>query len=94
MRLVSPAQGSAFVLSPDFEADAQRARLEAVGESGLGQVTLWLDGEMLAAFDQAPYQFWWPLAPGEHQAWAEGTRSDGTQLISQRVTFTVEDGRP
>jgi len=94
LRLVSPAQGSAFVLSPDFEADAQRARLEAVGESGLGQVTLWLDGEMLAAFDQAPYQFWWPLAPGEHQAWAEGTRSDGTRLISQRVTFTVEDGRP
>jgi penicillin-binding protein 1C len=94
LRLVSPAQGSAFVLSPDFEADAQRARLEAVGESGLRQVTLWLDGEMLAAFDQAPYQFWWPLAPGEHQAWAEGTRSDGTQVISPRVTFTVEDGRP
>ncbi|HEX9676237.1 MAG TPA: transglycosylase domain-containing protein [Anaerolineales bacterium] len=94
LRLVSPAQGSAFVLSADFEADAQRARLEAVGESGLRQVTLWLDGEMLGAFDQAPYQFWWPLAPGEHQAWAEGTRSDGTQVISQRVTFTVEDGGP
>jgi hypothetical protein len=47
---------------------------------------------MLAAFDQAPYQFWWPLAPGEHQAWAEGTRSDGTQVISEPVAFTVEVG--
>jgi membrane carboxypeptidase/penicillin-binding protein PbpC len=94
LRLVSPSQGSAFVLSADFDADAQRARLEAVGESGLRQVTLWLDGEMLAAFNQAPYQFWWPLAPGEHQAWAEGTRSDGTQVISERVAFTVEVGSP
>jgi penicillin-binding protein 1C len=92
LRLLSPAQGSVFVLSPGFDSDAQRARLEAVGESGLVQVSLWLDGELLAEFDQPPYEFWWPLTPGQHQAWAEGTGSDGAGVVSERVSFTVEEG--
>ncbi|HKZ54641.1 MAG TPA: transglycosylase domain-containing protein [Anaerolineales bacterium] len=94
LRLVSPAQGSVYVLTPGFESDAQRVRLEAVGESGLRPVTLWLDGELLATFDRSPYQTWWSLAPGEHQAWAEGTRQDGTRTVSERVSFRVEEGGP
>jgi membrane carboxypeptidase/penicillin-binding protein PbpC len=94
LRLITPAQGSVFRLSAEFNADAQRARLEAVGETGLQQVSLWLDGKLLAEFDQAPYQFWWPLAIGEHQAWAEATGPDGARLVSERVIFSVEEGSP
>ena len=94
LRLISPAQGSVYVLAPGLQVEAQRVRLEALGESGLLQVTLWLDGELLAAFDEAPYQVWWPLAPGEHQAWAEGTGPDGARLVSEHVSFSVEEGGP
>lgn len=88
--LLSPAQGSAYRLATGFEAGAQRIRLEAVGEQGLREVILFVDGEEVARFSQAPYQSWWTLTAGEHRAWAEGMRDDGGRVVSEVVVFTVE----
>jgi hypothetical protein len=90
LTLLSPAQGSAYRLVSGFDAGTQRIRLEAVGGQGLREVILFMDGEEVARFSQAPYQFWWTLAAGEHRAWAEGMRDDGGRVVSEVVVFTVE----
>ncbi|MBN1147609.1 MAG: penicillin-binding protein 1C [Anaerolineales bacterium] len=90
LRLVSPPQGSAYRLSSSFDAGAQRILIEAVGEPGLLEVTLIVDGQPLATLSAAPYQAWWTLAAGEHQAWAECLRQDGKRMVSEIVMFFVE----
>ncbi|MEE8568470.1 MAG: transglycosylase domain-containing protein [Anaerolineales bacterium] len=90
LRLVSPTYGSVYRVSASVDPDAQRIRVEAVGEAGLGQVTLWMDGNLLGSFDQGPFRIWWPLAVGRHEAWAEGLILDGEWVISERVVFLVE----
>jgi hypothetical protein len=77
-------------LSPTFDAGAQRILIEAVGEPGLREVTLFVDGQPLATLSAAPYQAWWALTAGEHQVWAEGVGQDGERVASSLVTFTVE----
>jgi hypothetical protein len=89
LKLVSPAAGSIYRLSPGFQADAQRIRLEAVVEPGMQQVTLWIDGVLVSQFAGAPYQIWWTLAPGAHQAWVEAVRQNGDRVTSELVSFTV-----
>jgi penicillin-binding protein 1C len=90
LRLDSPPQGALYHLSPSLETQAQRLRLEAVGEPGLRQVTLWVDGVQIASLEALPYQAWWTLQPGVHRAWAEARRSNGELLTSPVVTFTVK----
>jgi penicillin-binding protein 1C len=88
--LVSPAQGSIYKLDPGYDPDAQRVLVEAVGEAGLQDVSLWVDGNLIGRFDQGPYQTWWQLAPGMHQAWAHGSLPNGQQVTSEQVTFEVK----
>ena len=87
----SPAYGSIYRLSPAVGPDAQRIVIEAVGEGELGEVALWIDGQLLVSFDQAPYRLWWPLTVGTHEAWAEAVRKDGGKVTSERVVFSVEE---
>jgi hypothetical protein len=56
----------------------------------LKEVTLWVDGELVARLDSAPYQAWWVLQPGLHRAWVEGVDASGQHFVSEVVTFTVE----
>jgi len=90
LRLVSPAQGSIYRLAQGYDPAAQRVLVEAVGEAGLQDVSLWVDGNLIAHFDQSPYQVWWQLAPGTHQAWAQGNRANGERVSSERVEFEVK----
>ena len=90
LRLVSPAQGSIYRLDPGYDPDAQRVLVEAVGEAGLQDVSLWVDSNLIARFDQGPYQAWWQISPGTHQAWAQGRRANGEQVSSEQVTFEVK----
>ena len=90
LHIVSPTYGSVYRLSPSVDPDAQRIRIEAVGEAGLDQVTLWMDGDLLSSFDQGPFQVWWPLAVGSHEVWAEGINQNSERVISERVVFIVE----
>ncbi len=88
--LVSPAQGSLYKLDPGYDPDAQRVLVEAVGEAGLQDVTLWVDGNLIGRFDQGPYQAWWQISPGTHQAWAQATLADEQAFTSERVEFEVK----
>ena len=91
LRISSPAYGSIYRLSPGMDPDAQRIIIEAVGEGELSQAELWMDGRLLARFDQVPFRLWWPIAVGTHEAWAEAIRKDGSKLTSERVIFSVEE---
>jgi len=90
LRLVSPAQGSIYRLVSGYDPAAQQLLLEAVGEAGLLDVSLWVDGNLIRQFEREPYQAWWQLASGSHQAWAQGKRPDGEPVTSDPVTFEVK----
>jgi penicillin-binding protein 1C len=89
LEISSPATGSIFHLSPEFASDAQRIRLEAVGQPGLSELTFWVDGVQVASQEMTPYQTWWTLTAGEHRVWAEALTQDGKKLASPVVHFTV-----
>jgi 1A family penicillin-binding protein len=89
LEISSPATGSIFHLSPEFASDAQRIQLVAVGQPGLSNVTLWVDGVQVARLESAPYQTWWTLTPGEHRIWAEAFTPEGKKLTSPIILFTV-----
>lgn len=89
--MLTPASGSVYRLDAHFDRDSQRLRMEAVAGGGWEEVSLWVDGELLATFEKPPYQAWWPLSSGRHKAWAEGVRADGERLVSEAVQFVVEE---
>lgn len=89
LRLVSPAAGSLFRLSPFISREAQRIQLEAIGAPNLQSVTLWVDGAMAARLDRAPYRAWWTLQVGAHRAWAEAVLANGQRVSSPVIYFTV-----
>jgi hypothetical protein len=70
--------------------DAQRIPIQAVGEPGLRDVTLWVDGEMVASLNSEPYQAWWVLKLGVHRVWAEAIQENGESIRSEAVSFIVE----
>jgi penicillin-binding protein 1C len=90
IRLISPSEGSIYRLSPGLDPETQKLLLEAISETDLELVTIWVDGDLVAEFDQEPYQAWWSLVVGEHEAWAEGVLQDGTTVTSESIVFTVE----
>ncbi len=89
LRLVAPDPNSVFYIAGNRPLAIQKLHLEAVGETGLGQVSLWVDGILVALIDRPPYEAWWILQPGEHRAWAEAFRATGERLASEILTFTV-----
>jgi membrane carboxypeptidase/penicillin-binding protein PbpC len=91
IRVSSPSSGSVYKLSPGLDPETQKLLLEVIVETDLELVTIWVDGILLSSFEQPPYQAWWPLGPGAHEAWAEGTRQNGATILSEVVEFTVEE---
>jgi len=91
LNMISPPAGGIYHLTSGFDRDSQRVLIEAVGEVGLIEVTIWVDGEFIKEFSKAPYQTWWQLSPGGHQAWAEALCADGTQIMSDIVNFAVQE---
>jgi membrane carboxypeptidase/penicillin-binding protein PbpC len=89
LQLVSPAQNSAYWLTPGFDASAQRLRLEASGISGLRDISIWVDGVVVAGFSKLPYKAWWILSPGLHEAWVEAISANGELIVSDVITFSV-----
>jgi penicillin-binding protein 1C len=91
LRLVSPSSGSVYKLASGLDPETQKLLLEAIGEVDLEQVTIWVDGDLVDSFENTPYQAWWPLTVGQHEAWAEGLLEDGTNVVSEYVIFNVEE---
>ena len=79
-----------YRLSAGVPEDSQRVLLEAVGVPGLSEVSFWVDGELAAQIASAPYQTWWELSPGVHQAWVTAVNAAGEQVRSEVGVFTVE----
>ncbi len=90
LRLISPGQNTVYRLAPELPIDAQQLALQAAGEPGIVQVTLYVDGVPLDTTGAPPFQAWWPLELGQHQAWAEGVRADGSQVETEHVRFEVQ----
>jgi 1A family penicillin-binding protein len=87
--LLRPPDGGVYLLASGLDAQMQQLHLEAVGEPGLQDVTLWVDGVAVARFTVAPFEAWWPLSIGAHRAWATAVRANGEQISTSVVTFQV-----
>lgn len=87
--LLSPQPNSVYVLSSDFSGDAQRILLEAISSVALEEITFWVDGELVAALDSAPYEAWWILTLGLHEVWVQGLTIMGEIVSSEILTFEV-----
>jgi penicillin-binding protein 1C len=70
LRITSPADGARFALDPDRPASLQRLDVRVAAPQAAGRVRLRVDGEVLAEVGR-PYDFAWPLTPGEHVLVAE-----------------------
>jgi hypothetical protein len=90
LSLVSPGDLTTYQISPGLPLANQQIRLLAVCAGDLTRVTIYVDGQALAGLDAPPYQAWWPLSAGAHEAWASGLRQDGSRVESAHVRFTVK----
>ena len=90
LRLLSPAPNSIYHLTPGLPVEAQQIHLAAASSINPRQVSLWLDGIQIALLDQPPYETWWPLEPGRHEAWAEAVLPGGESLTSEQISFEVK----
>lgn len=87
--LLSPLPNTTYRIDSNFTPASQQMQIEAVAGQGVSQVTIWVDGNLLATFSSPPYQAWWMLSAGVHQVWAEGVNSNGQRVKSEIVTITV-----
>jgi penicillin-binding protein 1C len=89
LALLSPSANTTYRIDPAFEPSAQQLKIEAAVGQGISQVTVWVDGNLVADFDSAPYQAWWSLSVGEHNIWAQGRNAHGELIKSEIVTISV-----
>lgn len=87
--IVAPAPGAVYRVDPALPATAQRLPLAVRSVNGRrsGRGQLLLDGQPLATFEVLPFEFLWPLAPGEHRLTA---RLAGNPAVAAEVRFTVQ----
>ena len=90
LRLLSPAQGSVYWLSVSLDQHSQRIRLEAQAPAGVRQLSFWIDGLQVAVLQDEPYQAWWTLEKGMHQAWVQAILASGETLTSEAAAFEVK----
>lgn len=96
IRLVSPGANAIYQLAAGY-GDLQRLYLQSIATMAspgvyLEEVTFWVDGEQVARLAAPPYEAWWPLVLGSHQAWVEAGLSNGQRITSERVGFEVLTG--
>ncbi len=89
LALVSPTPDTTYRITNDIDAAAQQISVEAVAAQPFSKVTLYVDGTPLQSFIVAPYQAWWPLAPGQHRFYAEGVTAGGDVVRTDEITITV-----
>ena len=90
--MTSPDQGGRYRLSPEVPAPSQQLFVAVRPADGvaLREVTLYVDGEVLATLSGPPYQARWQMTPGAHTFWAVGEDVGGRVLESDRVGTEVE----
>jgi hypothetical protein len=87
--LLSPHPNTTYRIDPNFDPASQQLQIEVAAGGEISQVTIWVDGNLLATLSSPPYQAWWSLSAGEHQFWAQGVNTSGEIVKSDVVTITV-----
>lgn len=89
--IVSPAPNTEYQTSPQLPANAQQAEISARrnGDTRFRWVELLIDGVVVGRFGNTPYRVLWQLAPGAHEARAQGETLSGQQVTSETVRFAV-----
>jgi hypothetical protein len=87
--LSSPRPNTVYQMTSATDASSQQLQIEALASSGVKNVTLWVDGTLLANLTEPPYQVWWQLHAGEHRFWAEGIDASGETVKSEEAIVTV-----
>ncbi len=87
--LAGPPDRSVYRVSAGLPAESQRILFQATVPPGLAEVTLWIDNQPFARLDAPPYQAWWTLTAGKHEAWITGVADDGETVQSPPVRFEV-----
>ena len=91
LRILSPPHNTTYVWDASLPADAQRVRVQISAAQNFDEVQLWIDGELVKAFDAAPYVFWWTLNIGQHELEAIGVRAGArVENVSIRVNVLEE----
>ncbi|MCD4684725.1 MAG: transglycosylase domain-containing protein [Anaerolineae bacterium] len=99
VRLLSPDPYTVFRLTPLLPEDEQRIRLTIAVPTHTEQVTYWLNDEALVTVNEAPFDYWWSLLPGEHDLHAVVALTDGSSITTESTHFRVgawipQDERP
>jgi 1A family penicillin-binding protein len=87
--LLSPARGAVFAISPGIPRERQQIAIVAQAGGDAAKLTIYLDGQPIAALAGPPYRAFWALAPGSHRAWAEAQDEHGRIRRSVEVEFVV-----
>src|SRR5262249_42646796 len=88
--LVAPAPGAVFAISPGVPLERQQVEFKARAGADVTNLTIYVDGQPLAAFARPPYRAFWQLAPGAHHASGSVTDEHGKQWRSAVIEFVVE----
>ncbi len=91
VRLLEPDPYTIFEISPVLPINTQRLRLTAGVPNDTVAVTYTLDSVNIATVTDAPWSHWWTLDIGDHVLIATATLTDGTEVSSDPVLFTVLD---
>ncbi len=87
--LTSPQPGAVYSLSSKLDPSSQQIPVQVLAGAGLGQVILYMDGQVLERFTAPPYTHWWQLQAGTHVFSAAAVGSDGHVVESEKVEITV-----
>jgi hypothetical protein len=81
-----------YRISNALPREDQRIMIEARpgGQVAFASVTLYVNGEPLQTYQQAPYRLWWQLEPGTHEIYAIGETAGGQEYQSENITLIVD----
>jgi penicillin-binding protein 1C len=88
--LIAPASGAVFAISPGIPLERQQVEFKARAGAEVTNLTIYIDGQPLAAFAGPPYRAFWQLAPGAHHASVSVTDEHGKEWRSAVIEFVVE----
>jgi membrane peptidoglycan carboxypeptidase len=89
-RIVSPARGAIFALSPGVPLARQRLEIAAQGGDSVVHLTIFVDDLALASFSGPPYRAFWALTPGQHTISIKAQDRQGRVIQSEPSLFSVE----
>jgi hypothetical protein len=89
--LTRPSPNTTYRLSPNVPAENQRIEISALPLylGDLAEVRFYVDGQILATLDTAPYSILWQLSPGQHAFRAEARDASGQTWSSESVQISV-----